>query len=78
VVCGSSAGDDADTFPLGFGGRGASRYLAAAPGGGGWKDMQAYKSNDALYIKLFTLYPGAGRMCVEIFDADPSGWGYGG
>lgn len=71
-VAGFSAGDDADTFPLGFGGRGASQFLAAAPGGGGWKNMKVYASPDGSYELFMDFPPGNGRICVEFFDQDPA------
>lgn len=67
---GASAGDDADTFPLGFGGRGAARYLAAAAGGGGCNNNLRYEAG--AYQVFFTLQPGNGRICVEFFDQDPA------
>lgn len=68
---GSSGSDDADTFPLGFGGRGASPFLAAAPGGGGCKNWKAY-FDGASYELFFDLPPGNGRVCLEFFDQDPA------
>jgi hypothetical protein len=75
-----SGGDLADTFSLGFGGRSAQPFLAAAPGGGGTKNRQVYRSPDATYLLYMTFPPGNGRACIEVFDQDPTiVWpGYGG
>ena len=77
TLCGPSAGDDVDTFPLGFGGRGAKSTdrasdLAAAPGGGGSSRNQVYQSADLTYSVYLTYPPGNGRICVEFFDQDPT------
>ena len=72
---GASGGDDADDFGLGFGGRGAysdrfaQRFLAAAPGGGGFKDYPIYTSGP--FVITWSMPPGNGRVCVEFFKADP-------
>lgn len=59
---GSSAGDDADTYPLGFGGRGASSALAAFYGGGG-----GYEAGHD-----FPTFPaGSGRLCLEFYSSNP-------
>lgn len=64
---GGSAGDDADPFPLGFGGRGGMVTLAPAPGGGGGKNIIAIPG----YGNTWTVPGGSGRVCVEFFDQDP-------
>lgn len=68
--CGTAAGDDADAFPLGFGGPGAvfgpGDYLthsAAVPGGGG-----VYLPIDS----VLSYPPGHGLICVEFFNRDPA------
>ena len=66
---GLSAGDDADPYPLSFGGRGASHRIAAAPGGGGAKNYVEYQNGG--YQQIWTLCPGNGLICVEFFDQDP-------
>lgn len=60
---GVSAGDDADPYPLGFGGPGASRFLAPFYGAGGGR--QVYDG--------VTWYnpPGDGRLCVEFYLFNP-------
>lgn len=59
---GASAGDDADLYPLGFGGRGASSSVSAFYGGGGGfdlgHDVPTFPANDGL-------------VCVEFFSANP-------
>lgn len=61
---GASAGDDADPFPLGFGGRGASDTVAAWYGGGG-----GYSSSGAYYFPQFPA--GDGRLVLEFYRYNP-------
>ena len=73
AIGGASGGDDADTFPLGFGGRGGQRFLSAARGGGGINDMLVYHAfpgglDYVLYLKIL---PGNGLMCVQFFNQNP-------
>lgn len=57
---GASAGDDADQYPLGFGGQGASQTFAPWYGGGGGRQT---------YGSLVWLHPpGDGRLCVEFYS----------
>lgn len=69
-VGGAAAGDDADPFPLGFGGRGGRSMLGPVPGGGGGKDYVEYAGGGG-YQLLWTTVPGNGRACVEFFTQDP-------
>lgn len=75
-IGGDCGGDDADPYPLGFGGSGAydvgipgnpNRY--AYPGAGGTFDI-TYGSSGGVPLKN-TIKPGDGRACVEFFIADP-------
>lgn len=66
---GAAAGDDADPFPLGFGGRGGAALLGPMPGGGGAKNYAEYSSG--AYTFPWTIPAGGGRLCVEFFDQDP-------
>lgn len=66
---GMSAGDDADTFPLGFGGRGAGIHITAANGGGGGFQLALNYQSGFLITDNF--FPGMGRVCLEFFDQDP-------
>lgn len=61
---GASAGDDADPYPLGFGGRGASRTLAPWYGGGGGR--QTYPIIGAWFHP-----PGDGMACIEFWALNP-------
>jgi hypothetical protein len=70
TVGGASAGDDADAFPLGFGGRAASFFVGAAPGGAGGDNVVVYDNGSGFQI-TFNFPPGDGRVCVEFFDQDP-------
>lgn len=69
-VGGAAAGDDADPFPLGFGGRGAQSLLGPVPGGGGAQNYVEYAGSGG-YQVLWTAVPGGGRACVEFFTQDP-------
>lgn len=77
-VCGDSAGDDGDTFSLGFGGLGAIVGAAGAStrtagrGGGGVTDSIAYTADGGSFVINTTYLAGLGRACVEIFDQDPA------
>jgi hypothetical protein len=72
---GASAGDDADTFPLGFGGRGAigditgNRRGAARGGGGAYRFV--FYTDGGGGGSSWTFPPGDGLVCVEFFDQDP-------
>lgn len=75
---GASGGDDADPYPLGFGGRGVdggsvrgrSQPYAPAPGAGGIWGFVAY-DNLAGYAISQVMAAGNGRVCIEFFNADP-------
>jgi hypothetical protein len=66
---GDAAGDDADTYPLGFGGRGAMHggiWQAARGGGGGYQiSLPQPTGQTANYAA------GNGLLCLEFFDQDP-------
>jgi len=60
---GPSAGDDADIYPLGFGGKGADIALAPYFGGGGGRST---------YPGFAWNYPaGDGRVCLEFYRINP-------
>lgn len=67
---GTCAGDDADNFPLGFGGRGGKSQLGPVRGGGGAKNYVEYAGAGG-YQFLWTIVPGNGLVCVEFFTDDP-------
>lgn len=74
---GASAGDDADTYPLGYGGLGA--YVFALPGndwrypypGAGGVFQRAVGTNSNGSTHLVHVPAGHGRATVEFFRADP-------
>lgn len=74
---GASGGDDIDTFPLGFGGRGAqldmslaTYALAAERGGGGAMTVGLFPGGQP--ASPATDFPaGAGKVIIEFFRSDP-------
>lgn len=75
---GDSAGDDADPFPLGFGGQavrwfgfGTSDVHAAARGAGGAKRYPVYYVEEFSFVRWQDFAPGNGQICIEFFNADP-------
>lgn len=77
TLSGSSGGDDADPYPLGYGGFGAymdhagdaaqgNRWLAPYWGAGG---LLSVVSTDAGAVN--DIWPGQGRATIEFFRADP-------
>lgn len=71
---GDSAGDDGDTYALGFGGRGAKWNTivpgwtdGAGPGGGGAGSFLTFNTTD----NNWSLAGGNGRVCVEFYDQNP-------
>lgn len=79
---GASAGDDADTFPLGFGGPGASQITELAPGGprstpaargaGGGTGLIGYFDPGNSYSVTVDSPAGHGEVCVEFFNRNPN------
>lgn len=69
---GASAGDDSDTYSLGFGGRGGGFNKTTngftdgpGPGGGGAYTFYSFSPN------TWTIPSGAGRVIVDFYDQDP-------
>lgn len=81
LISGASAGDDADPYPLGYGGDGALIHIINAgshgndwryayPGAGGWLELPGIWGEEGGPGK-WSIYPGQGRATVEFFKSDP-------